>query len=63
MDYINTYPSAYIRYYASEIVLDIASDDEYLVAPQAQSWVAGYFRMKPIAGQQQPLVNGTVLAE
>ena len=37
MDYLNTYPDAYIRFYASNMVLCVDSDAAYLVAPKAQS--------------------------
>ena len=33
MDYLATYPNAYIRYYASDMILNIDSDAAYLVAP------------------------------
>ena len=45
MDYVHTYPNAYIRYYASDMVLHIDSDAAYLVAPKARSRVAGYFHL------------------
>ena len=45
MDYVYTYPNAFIRYYASDMVLHIDSDAAYLVAPKARSRVAGYFQM------------------
>ena len=43
MDYVNTYPNTYIRYYASNMILHIDSDAAYLVAPKARSRIAGYY--------------------
>ena len=43
MDYLNTYPDAYIRYHASDMVLYVNSDAAYLVAPKARSRIAGYY--------------------
>ena len=41
MDYLYTYPEAYICYYASNMVLHVYSDAAYLVAPKARSRVSG----------------------
>ena len=41
MDYLNTYPDAYIRFYASDMILHIDIDAAYLVAPKAKSCIAG----------------------
>ena len=43
MDYLHTYPSATLRYKASDMVLHIDSDAAYLVAPGAKSRIAGYY--------------------
>ena len=64
MDYVYTYPNAYIRYYASDMVLHVDSDAAYLIAPKARSRVAGYFRM----GNQQnnktkSTLNGAIHVE
>ena len=45
MDYVNTYPYAYIRYYASDMVLWVDSDVSYLIEPKAQCLVAGYYHL------------------
>ena len=45
MDYVATYPDAYIRYNASGMILTIDSNVAYLVAPKARSRVAGYFQL------------------
>ena len=43
--YVAIYPNAFIRYYASQMVLHIDSDAVYLVMPQARSWIAGYYHL------------------
>ena len=45
MDYAATYNNASIRYYASDMILEVDSDASYLVLPKARSRYAGYFRM------------------
>ena len=45
MDYVNTYPDAFLRFRASDMILHIDSDAAYLVAPRARSRVAGYFHL------------------
>ena len=46
MDYAATYPDAYLRYYASNMVLHCDSDASYLVMPKARSRYAGFFYFK-----------------
>ena len=41
-DYLNTYPDAEIRFYASDMKLYVDSDAAYLVAPKAKSRISGY---------------------
>ena len=48
MDYAATYPDAYLRYYASDIVLHCDSDASYLVVPKARSRYAVFFISKQI---------------
>ena len=45
MDYANTYDKAKIRFYASNMILEIDSDASYLVLPKSRSRYAGYFRL------------------
>ena len=64
MDYVNTYPDAYIRYYASDMVLHIDSDIAYLVAPKARSRVAGYFHLSDHPSKtKKPTLNGAIHVE
>ena len=43
MDYVHTYPDAYIIFHASDMILNIDSDAAYLVVPKSRSRVACYF--------------------
>ena len=58
MDYVATYPTAYIMYHASNMNLNIDSDASYLVAPKARSQVAGYYHLtnNPLP----PLLNDAI---
>ena len=64
MDYLHTYPNAYLRYYASNMVLHVDSDAAYLVAPKARSRVAGYFHLSDHPNvTKHPKLNGAILVE
>ena len=64
MDYVATYPDTYIRFYASDMILNIDSDAAYLVAPKSRSRVAGYFHLASIPKiHEHPKLNGAVLVE
>ena len=64
MDYLHTYPNAYIRYHASDMILNIDSDAAYLVAPKARSRVAGYYYMSNLpTSTKPPKLNGAILVE
>ena len=64
MDFVATHPNAYIRYYASDMVLHIDSDAAYLVAPKAKSRVAGYFYLSDHPNiTSPPQLNGAILVE
>ena len=64
MDYVATYPNAYIRYYASDMILNIDSDAAYLVAKKSRSRVAGYYHLSsdPKIKKDIPL-NGAIHTE
>ena len=64
MDYLHTYPEAYIRFYASDMILHVDSDAAYLVAPKARSRIAGYFHLSDHPNiTQHPKLNGAILVE
>ena len=45
MDYLSTYPSARLRYHATDMQLHIESDAAYLVLPGAKSRIAGHYKL------------------
>ena len=64
MDYVATYPNAYLRYYASDMVLHVDSDAAYLVAPNARSRISGYFHLSDHPNiTKHPKLNGAILVE
>ena len=64
MDYTNTYPNTYVRFYASDIQLMIDSDSVYMVLPKAHSRIVGYFRLANVTtNQYKYLKNGAILIE
>ena len=61
MDYVHIYPNAYIRYYVSDMILNIDSDVASLVAPKSLSRVAGYYHL--LANPKiikHPRINGAI---
>eukprot|EP00804_Cyclotella_cryptica_P028165 CCRYP_011030-RA/>CCRYP_011030-RA protein AED:0.16 eAED:0.16 QI:0/0/0/1/0.25/0/5/0/1115 len=61
LDYIATNPAARIRYYASDMVLNVHSDASYLSVKAAKSRVAGIFFLGSIPKHNQPIqLNGTI---
>ena len=42
LDFAATHPAAFVRFYASDMILHIDSDAAYLVKPKARSRVAGF---------------------
>ena len=61
LDYLATHPDAVVRYYASDMILNIHSDASYLSEPRARSRIAGYYFLgsKPTHGQPIKL-NGVI---
>ena len=44
-DYMATHPNAIIRFRASDMILNIHSDDSYCSAGRGRSWAGGYFSL------------------
>ena len=64
IDYAATYSNTSVRFYASDMVLEVDSDASYLVLPKARSRYAGYFRM--LHKKNKPnrhIHNGAILIE
>ena len=43
LDYANTYQNMYLRYYSSDMQLNVDTDASFLVLPKARSRIAVYF--------------------
>ena len=61
LDYVATYPNAFIRFHASNMVLTVDSDAAYLVLPKARSRLAGYFQLNNHKDASN--INGPLLVE
>ena len=48
MDYVATYPTTCIPYHSSNMILNVDSDDAYLVSSKVQSRVADYFQLNSL---------------
>ena len=61
MDYFATHPQATIRYFASEMILNIHSDASYLSESRAQSRTAGHYFLGSIPKKGEPIpINGAI---
>ena len=64
MDYLHTYPNAYLRFHASDMVLHVESDAAYLVALKAWSRIAGYFHLSDHPNKtNNPKINAAIQVE
>jgi hypothetical protein len=62
LDYMHTHPDAAIRYYKSDMVLNVHSDASYLSAENARSRASGYFFLGRTPRDNKPIfLNGAVL--
>ena len=62
MDYVATYPKAYIRYYASKIIPNIDSNAAYFIALKARSRVVKYYHLTG-DHTQNPKLNEDIRVE
>ena len=61
LDYLATHPATIIRYYASDMILNIHSDASYLSEPNARSRVGGYFFLGSVPENNRPIrLNGAI---
>ena len=64
LDYMATHPDAIIRYYPSDMVLNVHSDASYLTAPKARSRAGGHFFLGSIPKDGCPIrLNGAILTQ
>ena len=62
LDYVATFSQVFLRYNASNMILNIDSDAAYLVAPEAKSRIAGYFHLNN-STTKEPVHTGALLVE
>jgi hypothetical protein len=61
LDYLATHPNAIVRFYASDMILNVHSDASYLSAPNAKSRAAGYYFLGSIPQDGKPIfLNGAI---
>ena len=64
LDYMATNPEAKIRYYASDMVLNVHSNASYLTAPKARRRAGGHFFLSSIPKDRCPIrLNGAILTQ
>ena len=61
LDYVATFPNVFVRFYASDMILNIDSDAAYLVEPGAKSRVAGFFQLGS-EDKHNPFLNGGTIS-
>jgi hypothetical protein len=61
LDYLATHPHAIVRFYKSDMILNVHSDASYLSAPKARSRAAGYYFLGSLPKDGQPIpLNGAI---
>ena len=61
LDYLATHPDAVVRFYKSDMILNVHSDASYLSAPKARSRAAGYFFLGSMPRDGYPIaLNGAI---
>ena len=64
LNYMATHPDAIIRYYASDMILNVHSDASYLTAPKARSRAGGHFFLGSLPKDGCPIrLNGAILTQ
>jgi hypothetical protein len=61
LDYMHTYPNAVVRFYASDMILNVHSDASYLSAGRGRSRAGGYFFLGSLPKEGTPIkLNGNI---
>ena len=61
LDYMHTYSDATVRFYASDMILNVHSDASYLTAQKARSRISGHFFLGKQPIDNQPIfLNGPI---
>ena len=61
LDYMHTHPNAIIRFWSSDMILNVHSDASYLTASRGRSRAGGYFFLGSIPQNGKPIrMNGNI---
>ena len=61
LNYLATHPDAVVRFYKSNMILNVHSDASYLSAPNARSRAAGYFFLGSMPQDEKSFaLNGAI---
>ena len=61
LDYMASHPKAIIRYYASDMILNVHSDASYMSAGKGRSRAGGYFFLGSMPEDGKPIrLNGNI---
>jgi hypothetical protein len=61
LDYLHTHPDAIIRFYPSDMILQIHSDASYINEPQARSTAVSHYFLGHMPQDNQPIrLNGAI---
>ena len=61
LDYAATHPTATVRFYASDMILNVHSDASYLTKPKARSRIGGHFFLSNLPQKNTPIkINDTI---
>ena len=64
IDYIHTFPNAYLRFHASDMVLHVDSNAAYLVAPKARIRISDYYHLPDHPNKTNtPKINAAIQVE
>ena len=61
MDYAATHPQMTMRFYSSDMILNVDSDAAYLVLPNTKSRVVGYYYLSSDPINVTPPINAPIL--
>ena len=61
LDYMATHPKSIVRFYASDMILNVHSDASYLSAPKSRSRAGGHFFLGSVPTDGKPIkLNGAI---
>ena len=61
LDYMDTHPSETVRFYASDMILNVLSDASYLIASRGRNRAAGHYFLGSLPQKGRPIkLNGLI---